>query len=48
MPRLRLFVALPTLAVPPVFLIRRQPVHSVLDQQAMHGGAVDRELVKAL
>ena len=48
MPRLRLLVARPAVRVPPVLLIRRQPVHAVPAQNAMHGGTRHREAVKPL
>ena len=48
MPRLRLLVARPAVRVPPVLLIRRQPVHAVPAQNAMHGGTGHRQAVKPL
>ena len=45
---MRLLVARPAVRVAPVLLIRRQPVHAVLAQNAMHGRAGDRQAVKPL
>ena len=48
MARLRFLVTRPPVCVPPVLLIGGQPVHAVLAQNAMNGGAGDREAVKPL
>jgi hypothetical protein len=48
MPRLRFLVARPAVRVTPVFLVRRQPVHAVLAQNAMHRRRSDGEVVKPL
>ena len=44
---LRVLVALPAPAPRPILLIRRQPSHAVLAQEAMHRRASHRDLMKA-
>jgi hypothetical protein len=44
----RLLVTRPAVRVPPILLIRRQPVHAVLAQNAVHGRTSHRQAVKAI
>ena len=48
MPRLRLFIALPSLRVGAMFLIRRQPVHPVAEQNAVYRRHGQNDVVKPL